>query len=43
MIKRRHAHRITLKEGGRLPLRGSEHSDAEGTARMRQWILRLAS
>ena len=34
-------HRLTLKEGGRMPLLGSEKTDDEGAELIRQWILQL--
>jgi glucose/arabinose dehydrogenase len=34
-------HRITLKEGGRMPLLGSEQPDPEGIELIRQWIAGL--
>ncbi len=34
-------HRLTLKEGGRMPLVGSEQTDPEGTELIRQWIAEL--
>jgi uncharacterized repeat protein (TIGR03806 family) len=34
-------HRLTLKEGGRMPLLGSEQTDDEGVELIRQWILQL--
>ncbi len=34
-------HRLTLKEGGRMPLLGSEQTDDEGVELIRRWILQL--
>ena len=34
-------HRISLKEGGRMPLLGSEQTDTEGVELLRQWIAQL--
>ena len=36
-------HRMTLREGGRMPLLGSAVHDNEGTSLIRQWILSMAS
>ncbi len=34
-------HRLMLKEGGRMPLLGSEQNDTEGAALIREWIRQL--
>lgn len=34
-------HRITLKEGGRMPLIGSEVADGDGISLLRKWILEM--
>ena len=36
-------HRLTLKEGGRMPLLGSERTDEEGVRLIREWIEQLGT
>ena len=36
-------HRLTLKEGGRMPLLGSERTDEEGVRLIREWIEQLGA
>ena len=33
--------RMNLKEGGRMPLLGSDRTDTEGAELIRRWILQL--
>lgn len=36
-------HRVNLKEGGRMPLLGTQRRDDQGVALLRQWIEKLAA